>query len=153
MPLSDLIAAAALLVSIAVYFQTRMSLREISDKTARENELLRHQIDEARNQKIAEKRASVSARIYKISSSNWRVKVFNRGPAPAHNVRLILDDQNEIIQVGLISEKFPMGQMEAGQSVEFPARVYIGTPSKEKLTINWVDQDGGEQSHCVELTI
>jgi hypothetical protein len=149
---SSIIASLALLVSIGSLVYTIKSHCSHSRLTDREVELVRIQIDEAYRAKRAEAAAQITARLYKQARSDWRLKVVNQGPAEARNVRLLLNEQNEMVQEGVVQRAFPMEKMEKGQSVDVTALVGFNMKLKEQLTIVWDDNSGRERSNTVELT-
>ncbi|NOC47526.1 hypothetical protein [Ruegeria sp. HKCCD7559] len=153
MELSDVIAGFALLVSASALIVTLRSFKSQSRLTDREIELVRIQIQQAQGEAKREKTASVSARLNRIDRTNWRLRVFNTGPATARNVRLLLDDQNQIVAENFANDKFPMSKLEKGQSVDLAAMVHMQTPPKEWLRITWEDPSGEVKENRVEITI
>ena len=130
MEISDVIAGLALLVSASALLVTLRSFKSESRLTDREIELVRIQIQQARGEAKREKTASVSARLNRIDKANWRLRVFNTGPAIARNVRLLLDDQNHVVEECFANDKFPMSKLEKGQSVDLAAVVHMQTPPR-----------------------
>lgn len=151
--IETVIALVALLISGLAY---RQSIRQssLTDRlTEREIELVRQQLATNFQAALQEKKALVSARMFKIGRNEWKVRVYNSGPAEAKNVRLILTDDNHLVEDNLIDGKFPMGRMESGQSVDFWANVHMSSNSKEILTIRWDDLSGIDRENKVEITI
>lgn len=146
------VAIFALVVSILTFLDTRKSNRASLRLTEQEIELLRHQLSRIRSETLEERKANITAQMFR-DGKNWRVRVVNLGPAEARNVRLVLDDSNQMVVENALSGKFPMERMDRDQSVDFWARVHIGSPLKETLVIRWDDQSGIEQEKKVELTV
>ena len=151
--IAEAIAAISILVSIIALFVTLKSTRASERLSEREIELVRFQLGKAQKEVENERKAEVSARLYKVERNTWRLKVFNTGPAEAKNVRLILDDQNEIVSAGAVSDKFPMARMERHQTVEIRTAVHMGSPPKEWLHLMWDDSSGIDRENRVEITL
>lgn len=147
------VSIIALIISVLAFIDTRRANRSGARLSEQEIELVRHQLAEVRLGKAAEKRAFVSATLYKVNTKTWRLRVYNKGPAEAQNVRLILDDQNKIVEQNFSDDKFPMTKLEKGQSVEVIAAITQRTPPKEWLTIRWHDLSGVDHENRVEITI
>lgn len=141
----------AVLISLFAVWETRKANRNSLRLTEQEIELIRHQLAKARNKTVEEKKANVTAQMYR-DGKGWRVRVLNLGPAEARHVRLILDDQNMMVIADATSGKFPMDRMTPGQYVDFWARVHLATPPKETLVIHWDDPYGVDRENKVELT-
>lgn len=145
------VSISAVLISIFALWETRRANRSSMRLTEQEIELVRHQLAKARNETVEERKANVSAQMYRDGKS-WRVRVQNIGPADARNVRLILDHQNAMVSASATAGKFPMERMTSGQYVDFWALVHMGTPPKEMLVIHWDDLHGVDRENRVELT-
>ncbi|MDO6456517.1 hypothetical protein Q4560_06850 [Celeribacter halophilus] len=153
MTFSDWIALGALTVSGLTFWQTRTALQKQNNLSDREIELIRIQLSKSYDEHAKSKKANVSARMFKIDKTTWRVRIFNSGQAEATNVRLLLDDQNQMVSTGMISGKFPMTKLESGQSVDINAIVHMQTPPKETLRIRWDDESGLNRENTTEITI
>ncbi len=112
---------------------------------------MRQQLAANRRSANEEKQANVSARAFKEGKS-WKVRVFNAGPSEAKNVRLLLDDQNHVVEVNAVEGKFPMARMEKGQGVDLWACVHNSSSRKETLIIQWYDAAGTNRENRVEIT-
>ncbi|GLS86482.1 hypothetical protein GCM10010873_14560 [Cypionkella aquatica] len=149
--MSDLISAVALFVSILAIWQTHRQASNSERLTEQEIELVRQQLASNRRSAIEERQAGVSARMFK-DGKGWKVRVFNAGLSEAKNVRLVLDDQNQLVTENAVRGKFPMARMERGQSVDFLSFVHMASPDKETLTIQWDDASGKDRENQVEIT-
>ncbi len=141
----------AVVISIFAYLETRKANRSSMRLTEQEIEVVRHQLAKARNETVEERKANVTAQMYR-DGKGWRVRVQNLGPAEAKNVRLVLDDQNMMVIASATVGKFPMNRMASGQYVDFWARVHMDTPPKERLVIHWDDPHSVDRENTVELT-
>ena len=134
------------------WLDARRSQKLSEDLVRHELELAKIQLTRVRDESQAEKKAVVSARLYK-GEKGHRVRVFNAGPSEARNVRLLLDENNQLVSQEAIGDKLPLDKMERGQSVDFWAFVHLQSPTKEYLTISWDDASGDGQTNKVELTV
>lgn len=153
MDITDYFTGISVLIASAALFFTLKNNRSQSRLTDREVELVRIQIDQAKQLNNKEKTASVSARLYKTDKTNWKLRVYNQGPSTAKNVRIILDEQNQIVEESTVRSKFPMSKMENSQSVDLVAFVHMQTNPKEWLRIQWDDAAQMDNENCVEITL
>ena len=152
MNVSDGIALLALLFAVVSFFDGKRSSRSATELIHREIDLVKLQFSKASIEVESEKKAEVSAKIFK-EGNNWMVRIFNKGPAEARNVRLVLNEHNSIVSEGAFDGKFPMERMERGSSVNGYAYIHLSSPRKEKLTIQWNDESASNRCTTVELTI
>lgn len=150
--MSDLISFLALCVSAFAIWQTHKLAFKAERLSEQEVELVRQQLAANRRSANEEKQASVSARAFR-EGKGWKVRVYNAGPSEAKNVRLALDDQNQLIGDNSVKGKFPMARMEKGQSVDFWIIVHMSSQSKETLLIQWDDLSGANREKRVEITL
>jgi hypothetical protein len=150
--MSELISFFALCVSAFAIWQTHKLASKAERLSEQEVELVRQQLAANRRSAIEEKQANVSARAFKEGKS-WKVRVFNAGPSEAKNVRLLLDEQNHLVEVNAVEGKFPMARMEKGQAVDLWAFVHMSSPRKETLIIQWDDAAGTNRENRVEITL
>jgi len=153
MEFSEAIALLALFVAAGSLSISFKNSRDQKNLSLREVEWLRIQIANAQTEQSGGKKADVSARMYKHSKNTWRVKIFNKGPNDAFNVRLVINDDNQFLVNSDVMRKFPMDRMEKGQSVELLASVHMQSPAKEDVTICWRDAENVEKSKTVTLTV
>ena len=99
------------------------------------------------------KMANLSASVLSIGSGKRRVRVWNKGPAPAMNVRIECPDGNELITESDMAAKFPMESMDAHQSVELGTCLHMGSKRKHSVVLRWADDSGEEREKLVHLTL
>nr|VFK49672.1 MAG: hypothetical protein BECKTC1821D_GA0114238_10825 [Candidatus Kentron sp. TC] len=106
--LGDIIAGCALLFSICATWRTasfnerQKSLIESQEKL--NNLLLKKEEGEA----LSDKKADLGASFVKLGSSNYRLKIWNKGNATARNVRLEFPEGNDVVIESEVDKKFPL---------------------------------------------
>lgn len=118
----DVVALLALVIAIWSAWQTqRFNKRQTAFEETNErlNLML---IDKEAAESDAQKRADVSANFYKSGKHDYRLKVFNRGPNAATNVRLEVLDEAGILDDSDIARKFPVPIMGSLQESAFRVR-------------------------------
>ena len=137
--LGDVIAVLALAVSgYAVWTTTKFNRRQILlvESQERLNAVL---LEQGESQALSAQKADLDANFVKLGSNKHRLKIWNKGQAPARNVRIDFPDGNEVIDDWDLREKFPMEILERYQSVELIASVAWGTRRKHKVRLRWED--------------
>jgi len=99
------------------------------------------------------KNAELSAEMYKHSNNNWRVKLYNRGPSSAYNVRIELTDDNQFLDSGSLDRILPLRELEEGHSVELLSSVHLGSHLKDDIVIIWDDDVSKDRTKTVTLTL
>ncbi|WP_367393974.1 hypothetical protein [Pseudomonas sp. X4] len=135
----DIIATLALLFSVYATFKTvqfNNRQQEVIKSQAKLNELL---LDKETAGVELEKQADLGAAFLKLGNSKYRLKVFNKGKAPAHHVTIEFPEGNEVVSEGDIKSKFPLQFLDVHQNVELIASVYIGKKPKHLVRLEWDD--------------
>ncbi|MCO7575748.1 MULTISPECIES: hypothetical protein [Pseudomonas chlororaphis group] len=86
-----------------------------------------------------DKQADLGVTFVKLGSSKYRLKVFNKGKAPARHVTIEFPEGNEVIPESDIESKFPLQLLDVHQSLELVAAVHMGTKSKHLVKLEWED--------------
>jgi len=111
--------------------------QEIFEETTRRlNEIL---IEKEKKEIILQLKADVSANIYKSSRNNYRMKVFNRGKGDANNVRIFVEDNNQIINQEEINSKFPYSKLAPLQNTELMLYIHMSSPRTLIVKLMWDD--------------
>ncbi|MDD2903067.1 MAG: hypothetical protein PHU44_11610 [Syntrophales bacterium] len=119
-------------------------------KTVKLNNLL---MAKERGEAFKKKQADLGASFIKIGSSNYRLKIWNKGKVSARNVRIEFPEGNEAFIQGDIDEKFPLESLDTFQSVELIAAVHSGTRAKHPIRLIWSDDSGERNEKIVYPTI
>jgi len=143
---SDVIATIALLISgwLALH------QRSVNASQKRLNEML---ITQGENQALDARKADLSANFIKLGKNKYRLKIWNKGKATAHNVRIEFPDGNDVIVESDLKSKFPMETLEQHGTVELIASVCLGTQLKHHIRLIWDDQRGENQEKSVYVTL
>lgn len=105
----------------------------------RQFHLNRIQIRQAKAATDLAKKADMGANLLTLGTSKHRLRVFNKGKAPARNVRLVFPEGHDFLIDSDIESKFPMETMHPHQPVDLIAVWTHGTKSKHTLKIVWDD--------------
>ncbi|MFB6403855.1 hypothetical protein, partial [Pseudomonas putida] len=100
-----------------------------------------------------DKQADLGATFLKLGNSKYRLKVFNKGKAPAHHVTIDFPEGNEVILESDIESKFPLQLLDVHQSVELIAAVHMGTRSKHLVKLEWEDGRAGRAAKELWATL
>lgn len=87
-----------------------------------------------------EKKADLGAAFVKLGNSNYRLKIWNQGKAPAKNVRIEFSAGNDVVIQSDVERKFPLEVLEPQHSVELIAAVRMGSKSKHEVRLLWEDR-------------
>lgn len=145
--LGDIAAVLALILSA-------WSMKKTNDFNRRQTEFIENNdrlnqvlIEKEAQESEAQKRADLSANFLKIGKSDYRLKVFNRGPGTASNVRLELLDQaaKDMLVQDDVKRKFPVPILEQHQNVDLCAAVHLGAPSRIEIALVWDDASGNDR--------
>ncbi|MDJ0821116.1 MAG: hypothetical protein QNJ09_04790 [Paracoccaceae bacterium] len=154
----DLIMAiastVAVFISLAAYLHSRRTSSEQNRLTVRETEYVRLMIDRERREHAKSLEADVSARLTKEGKNDWRLKIYNRGPAPAHNVKMEILHQNSFFEADWVDEKLPVATLEPQHTVSIHAFVHSGkNHSQEDVKLFWSDGSEMEKQKTVTVTL
>ena len=149
----DIIALLALILagySTKKTFDFNKRQKEFIDTNDALNKIL---LRKERKEAISELSADLSANFIKYGSSDYRLKVFNKGKAAAKNVRIELPEGNGMLIPNDIEGKFPIPILEQFQSVELLASVSFGSSSRMTIKLIWNDDEGYDKSKILTPTI
>ncbi|OLL27580.1 hypothetical protein BTH42_32685 [Burkholderia sp. SRS-W-2-2016] len=108
--------------------------------------------DKEATERAEAKRANPGAAFLRVGSGNYRLKIYNQGPAVARNVSISFPEGNELVSQRDVDGKFPLQTLEKYQSVELIASVHMNSPSKLTVRIDWTDGDGESRTKTVHPT-
>jgi hypothetical protein len=143
----DVIAGIALLLSAFATWQTIRFNRKQKSVIKSQEKLNNLLIEKESEDSIKGKKADLGTSFIKLGNSNYRLKIWNKGPATARNIRIEFPEGNDVIISSEVDEKFPLESLEKFQSVELIAAVHSQTKSKHVIRLIWEDdsQDHNEK--------
>lgn len=150
---SDVIAVIALLVSVyAIWTTSRFNKRQLSLIESQE-QLNQRLLAQGESEALESLKADVGARLVKLGSSKYQLKVFNKGKAAARRIEIEFPQGNNLVPDNELKHKFPMEILEKHQSVDLIAAVHMGTPVKQTAILRWVDEHSETNEKIVYLTL
>lgn len=135
----DIIASLALFFSVYATFKTvqfNNRQQEVIKSQAKLNQLLL--VKETAGVEL-DKQADLGVSFLKLGNNKYRLKVYNKGKAPARQVTIDFPEGNEVISESELQSKFPLQLLDVHQSVELIAAVYMRTKSKHLVRLEWED--------------
>jgi len=109
-----------------------------------EEKIKQYELDKIEQEKRIEPKANIEARITKISSGNYRIKVWNSGNATAYNVDYDIPSECRIL---LHKQITPFEVLEPDEYFEELIILTTSSNRKYKVITKWNDQAGNECSH------
>ena len=152
--ISSIISALALIVSAAALWITYNFNRR--QKTLIESQEKLNQLLFAKELQANEsdKKAELGASFIRVGpKSSYRLKVWNKGKAPAKNVTIEFPNGNEIVPDSTLKSKFPLESLEPQAGVELPAMVHMGTNPKQTIKLAWDDGTVSRNEKTIYLTL
>ena len=149
----DIIAALALVLSVyATWRSHRFKAKEaeLMDLQGKVNSLI---LEKEQLEAEQAGQAELGASFVSLGSKKHRLKIFNKGKVPAHDVSITFLDGNDVIPDSEIEDKFPMEHIDSGQAVELIAAVHMGTKRKHAIRLTWADLGGSERVKDVYPTL
>ena len=96
------------------------------------------------SQNESKKEACIQARVIKISSGKYRLKVWNSGNADAFDISVHFEEGTNIM-IG-DQEKIPFDVLEENKSFELWLIVHSGSARKFRIVTEWRDTEGNTHS-------
>lgn len=152
MGFSDIIALIALIVALASAGMTFWFYRRQLTLIDTQEKLNRQLLEKGEAEAIEGRQADIGAKLISLGSSNYRVKVFNRGKSAARNVRIEFPDGNGMVPESEIRSKFPMEVLEQHGSIDLIAVVHMQTARKQAILLKWADDHSDSNEKMIYLT-
>jgi len=136
---SDIVAGLAFFLSAFATWKT-VKFNNRQQSLIESQERLNKRLLEKEDAEAAdEKKADLGTSFVKLGSSNYRLKVWNKGRGVARNVRLEFPSGNDVIVQSDVDRKFPLEVLDPFQSVELIAAVHMGSKAKHEIKLTWAD--------------
>jgi len=143
---------ALLLSCYATFVTVRFNQRQ-KDLIESQEQLNAMLLKQGRQEAAAAGRADLGATFVKLGNSKVRLKIWNKGKAPARNVRIEIADADDLFISSEIDEKFPLETLEQHQSVELIASPHMGSKLKHAVRLMWEDEYSSENDKTVYPTL
>lgn len=154
---ANFFAGMALVVSVYALVRTRSvrtherRIREQEHAVAKvQEELSQLQLERERREADAASSANVGARFVKLGRHQQRLRVFNKGKAPAYGLEIHCPEGNPLLAESDIESKFPIEMFEPGDSVDLLSTAAIGSPVKMTVELRWNEEDGTSQRKRIQ---
>lgn len=141
---------AQYIIPIAAFILSIVSLQKSRKVSALEKKLneydaiiKEYEVEKIKAEKDKKPEAILDARVTKISKNSYKLYVFNKGNANAHDVDYEINKDSSIITT---KEVTPFEVLEPGGNFIEPVIVYPGNGPKYKITLSWKDENGQPQS-------
>ena len=136
---SDIVAGLAFLLSAYATWKTVKFNERQKSLIESQEKLNQHLLEKEDGELMTEKKADLGATFIKFGSSNYRLKIWNKGKAAARNVSIEFPEGNDCFIESDINSKFPLETLDKHQSVELIAAVEMGTKNKHAIKLVWTD--------------
>lgn len=149
----DVIAGLALVLSGYATWKTfkfNERQRSLIESQKKLNKVL---LEKGEDEAVACKKADLGASFVKIGSTNYKLKIWNKGKAAARNVSIDFPEGNEVLVQSEVNEKFPLEVLDTYQAVELIAAVCLGTKRKHAIHLTWSDDFSKNNEKTVYRTI
>lgn len=144
--LTDITAFSALILSCYVA-KKQFRFNKVQEKALESQKKLHELQIEIENLKLSQiKKAELNARVIRLGTANYRIKIWNQGEGIATNVRVEVSPKSNFLMPSELKEKFPFEELGKHGSIELCAAVDTCTRPKECLEIYW-DDDSGKDNH------
>lgn len=150
--ISDIISILALLLSAYALRKTNQFNKKQVSLINSQNEINNLMKEKELKNIQLEKQADLNMNLVLLGTTNRRVKIFNKGQAPAYHVKLIIPEDNHLLLETEVESVFPLEILEPNQSVNLITSMSLGTGRKNKFKLVWQDEFSSENSKTIYLT-
>ena len=141
---SLILSIIALLGSLATYI---VHDRKIKKQEAKINE---YQLAKIKEEEEDSKKAQVCGNIIKYDKGKRVLKVYNKGKAPANNIRIEGIDENMFFDG---TELLPFGLLNPQEAFELTFNIYNINQHILKITIHWDDLSHNDNTFTQQLSL
>jgi hypothetical protein len=148
----NIIALAAFVFSVLSAIGAGISIWRTRNSRQITDQLNVLMLERAQREASESQQAELGANFISIGSDKTRLRIFNRGKAPAYDVRLEFPDGYDPVEKNDVDTKFPMAILEKHQNVDLLCACHWGSPSKLKVKFFWKSPEGILQEKITEPT-
>ena len=150
---SDVLAALAFLLSAYATWKTvQFNSRQKSLIESQERLNIRL-LEKEDAESVEQKKADLGATFIKLGSSNYRLKIWNKGKSAARSVLIDFPDGSDFVSRSDVEGKFPLEVLEPHQSVELLATMHMGSKRKHTVKLNWADAFSSTNEKIIYATL
>jgi hypothetical protein len=138
--LSISLSALSLAGTAFVYFTHQRKL----DK--QQYQINQYSLEKSTKDREKEKKAFIEANACELGKK-WILKIYNKGDASAHNIRLKSDDieNDDNIFMPIEDGLFPYPKLSPKTSIELPIHLFYGNKPYYKIVFTWDDDFGKDR--------
>ena len=139
-----IIPIGAFIISVCSLAQSR-KVKKLEEKINKcDLRIKEYEIEKIEKEKQAGERASVEARIVKISNGHSKLKVWNSGGKRAYNIDYEIPAEYQIVTM---KEIVPYEYLDPGNSFEENVVIHYGSSKKYMIETTWDNEDGTSSSN------
>lgn len=140
MPIAAVVVAVIALIKSDKCTQIQVKLSEMELKLQEYDlALKKYELEKIEREVNREKKACIEARIIKIATGKYKLKVWNSGEVIAYNIDVEIPSEYNII---LMKDKMPFEYLEPGNGFEEHVVVHMQSSRKFKVICRWEDEKG-----------
>ena len=140
MPIAAFVVSLVALKRSNDTMKVQIQLSEVEEKLKEyELALKKHEVEKIQEEETREKKPNIEARIIAISSTKFRLKVWNSGDAIAYNINVSIPNEYGII---IINNTMPFEYLKPGDNFDECVVPYGNADSKFKVISTWEDENG-----------
>lgn len=145
MPIAAVVVSVIALIKSDKCTQVQIKLSEVERKLQEYDlALKKYELEKIEREINREQKACIEARIIKIATGKYKLKVWNSGNATAYNIDVKIPSEYNII---LMKDKMPFEYLEPGNGFEEHVVVHMQSSRKFKVICNWEDGNGEKSSN------
>lgn len=138
------VASISLLVAVISLIKSSKAQKIQTQVNELELRIKQYELESIEMAQAAANKPCVEARMIKIGTGKYRLKVWNSGNATAYNVVAKFEEGCNIMIMD--REKMPFDELEPNKNFELVLITHFGSASKFKIITEWVDADAEQHS-------
>ena len=145
MPIAAVVVSVIALIKSGKCTQVQVKVSELEQKLQEYDlALKKYELEKIEREVKREKKACVEARIIRVATGKYKLKVWNSGEIKAYNIEVEIPSEYNII---LMKDKMPFEYLEPGDSFEEHVVVHMQSSRKFKVICSWEDENGEKNSN------
>lgn len=145
MPIAAVVVSVTALKKSDKCTQVQVKMSEVEQKLQEYDlALKKYELEKIEREVNQEKKACVEARIIKIATGKYKLKVWNSGDKIAYNIDVEIPSEYNII---LMKDKMPFEYLNPGNGFEEHVVLHMQSSRKFKVICRWEDENGEKRSN------